>query len=272
MESTADTHGVLERLPANDPIDEVAAELAVNGWSVLPSGLEASAISALASSLEDIYAEQAKEMGGEGVLRQLKETDTARAALAYDPAFLKAATAAPLMSLCRRVLGSEFILLMQNGNMNRADREFYQTKWHRDLNYQHWLCTRTLAINALLCLDDFTETNGATFVLSGTHNVVQFPTPAFVKKFERQITAPAGSYLILNAMLFHRAGVNRSTSVRRAVNHVIGLPFLAQQIDLPSVLARRGVPPPQEPALAKYLGYRWSPAEDVTDWRSRRLT
>jgi ectoine hydroxylase-related dioxygenase (phytanoyl-CoA dioxygenase family) len=75
----------------------------------------------------------------------------------------------------------------------------------------------------------------------------------------------------MDAMMFHRAGINRSKKVRRAVNHVIGLPFLAQQIDIPSAMARRGQPVPADPAIRNYLGYRWSPAADAVQWRSRRL-
>jgi ectoine hydroxylase-related dioxygenase (phytanoyl-CoA dioxygenase family) len=190
--------------------------------------------------------------------------------LAYEPDFLEVATTAPLMEFTRRALGPEFVLMMQNGIINRPDRENYQAKWHRDLNYQHWTSSRTLAINALLCIDDFTSENGATYVLPGTQHVAEFPTERFTRKFEKQIEAPAGSYLILDAMLYHRAGINETANVRRAVNHVIGLPFMAQQIDLPSALAGKGIHPPENPVIKKYLGYRWSPASDVTDWRNRR--
>ena len=183
--------------------------------------------------------------------------------LAYAPEFLEVATAPPLMKLAARVLGDEFLLLMQNGIINRSERENHQAKWHRDLNYQHWTSSKALAVNALFCIDDFTLENGATFVLPGTHHVPEFPTAGFTRKFERQIQAPAGSFLILDAMLFHRAGANRANGVRRAVNHVIGRPFMAQQIDLPSALERAGIEPSGDPAVRRYLGYRWSPARDV---------
>ena len=44
--------------------------------------------------------------------------------------------------------------------------------------------------------------NGATFVLPGTHHVTAFPPDRFVQKFETQIEAPSGSYIVLDAMLF----------------------------------------------------------------------
>jgi hypothetical protein len=273
MQPLADheAYGVTERLNGGDPTDEAIAELRINGYTVMPSGLPAEFVGSLGVALELAYERQVEEIGGESVLHEMHDADIARCMLAYSPEFLGVATAPPLMKLAARMLGGEFLLLMQNGIINRPERENYQAKWHRDLNYQHWTSSRALAINALLCIDDFTLENGATFVLPATHQVPEFPTAAFARNFERQIQAPAGSFLILDAMLFHRAGANRTSRVRRAVNHVIARPFMAQQIDLPSVLERAGIEPPADPAVRKYLGYRWSPARDVTGWRARRI-
>ena len=81
--------------------------------------------------------------------------------------------------------------------------------------------------------------------------------------------APKGSILLFNSMAFHRAGLNRSQRIRRAVNHVvIGAPILNQQIDIPRML---GGEAPAEPWLAGYLGYRWNPAADVKNWRLEKL-
>ncbi|MFM0029604.1 phytanoyl-CoA dioxygenase family protein [Paraburkholderia madseniana] len=254
-----------------DALDEAAAELRINGYTVLEGGLSRDRIDALKAGLDRTYRRQAEELGGEAVLRRINDADVARCMLSYEEDFLEVATCAPLMALARRILGPEFVLMQQNGIINRPDHENNQAKWHRDLAYQHWTTSKVLAINALLCIDDFTVENGATFVLPGTHHVAEFPTNSFVSKFEKQLSVPAGSYLILDAMLFHRAGTNRSNSVRRAANHVIGLPFMAQQVDIPSAFASTRMQEPQDAAIRKYLGYRWSPAADANDWRRRKI-
>lgn len=268
---TFDAYGVNERLRQDDFIDELVAELLVNGCTVLPSGFPSEFVESLKESLDSVYEQQVSEIGSEVDLASINDADIVRCALSYDPDFLKVATAEPLLELCRRFLGPEFILLMQNGIINRADRENFQAKWHRDLNYQHWTSSKPLAINALFCVDDFTTVNGATFVLPGTHHVAEFPTNTFASKFETQLTVPAGSYLVLDAMVFHRAGINRSGAARRAINHVIGVPFMAQQVDIPSALARGGRTPPDDPQTRKFLNYLWSPAADAVSWRRRRL-
>ncbi|PMS37505.1 phytanoyl-CoA dioxygenase PhyH [Trinickia symbiotica] len=271
MSTVHSTHGVAMRLNEADLIDERLAELMVNGYTILDSGMPDAALVDLRARLDSVYSAQCVEMDGEDVLRSMHDTDVARCVVAYDAAFLQLATNNNLMQLARRLFGSDFILMQQNGILNRPDRDNYQAKWHRDLSYQHWVSTKPLAINALFCVDEFTNDNGATFVLPATHHVEAFPTNAFVSKFELQLTAPAGSYLILDAMLFHRAGINRSASVRRAVNHLIGLPFMAQQIDIPRAIASAQKIDVVDETTRKYLGYRWSPAADAVEWRRRRL-
>lgn len=264
-------YGVSERLPQTDAISEAVAELRVNGYTALSSGFTSDFIDSLKVGLDRTYKKQINEIGSELDLQSINDADIARCMLSYEPDYLKVATNDVLMKLASRFIGSEFVLMMQNGIINRPDRENYQAKWHRDLNYQHWTSSKPLAINALLCIDEFTFENGATFVLPGTQHVAQFPTDAFARKHEKQIAVSAGCFIILDAMVFHRAGINLSNKVRRAVNHVIGLPFMAQQVDLPSALARGGQLEPTDLHIRKYLGYRWSPAPTALDWRQRRL-
>jgi ectoine hydroxylase-related dioxygenase (phytanoyl-CoA dioxygenase family) len=79
--------------------------------------------------------------------------------------------------------------------------------------------------------------------------------------------AKAGSLLILDSMLFHRAGYNKSNRNRRGINHLIGRPFMAQQIDMPRLLNGRHR---DDEFLGAYLGYRWNPASNVSAWRKQR--
>lgn len=265
------THGVLERLKADDVYDELAAELRINGYTILQGGFSSGFLEGLKAGLARAYEAQVQEIGAEDRLHRMGDADVARCVLAYERDFIAVATAPSLLQLATRVLGSEFVLLQQNGIINRPARRSSLAQWHRDLSYQHWTSSKPLAINALLCLDDFTAENGATFVLPATHHVAAFPPDRFVRRFERQIEAPSGSYIVLNAMLFHRAGTNRSADVRRGVNHVIGLPFMTQQISIPSAVASQGGRIPDGDAIRKYLGYRWDPASSVADWRRRRM-
>ncbi|QNB10659.1 phytanoyl-CoA dioxygenase [Paraburkholderia bannensis] len=265
------THGVARRLAGEDVVDEAAAEMRVNGYTVIDSGLSAEFIERLKTGIDRIYSTQVSELGGEQALESISDTDIARCAMAYDTDFLTVATTPNLLKLATKLLGPEFVLMQQNGIINRPDRQNYQIKWHRDLSYQHWTSSKIIAFNALLCIDEFTHENGASFVLPATHHIEEFPTDQFVRKHEKQIAAPAGSFIVLDAMLYHRGGLNVSNNIRRAVNHVIGLPFLAQQVSFETAFESTGIAPPTDPSVRKYLGFRWSPATDAKNWRERRL-
>ena len=243
-------------------------EVAVRGFAVVPEMLTGAEVERLNGLMDEIYARQCAEVGGEPALASMNDADLARCPLAYDEAFLELATHPTLVGLAKAMLGENVVLLMQNGVINRPDRPQFQSNWHRDLNYQHWVCSRPLAMSALVCLEDFNPQTGGTVFLPGSHLVEPFPSAGVIARSEAAPEAAKGSMIVFNSMVFHRAGVNRSTRVRRAVNHVIGVPILAQQVDIPAML---GGPAPDDPWLAGYLGYRWNPTRDVAAWRRQRI-
>ena len=244
-------------------------EVAVRGFGVLPSLLADDKVDQLNVLMDEIYARQCAEVGGDAVLADMNDADIARCLLAYSDAYFELATHPTLMALARAVLGENFVLLMQNGVINRPGRQQFQARWHRDLNYQHWVCSRPIALSALVCLEDFNVETGGTAFLPGSHLIEHFPSEAIVAMSEVTPVLPRGSVIVFNSMVFHRAGINRSGRIRRAVNHVIGAPILAQQVDIAAML---GGEAPSDPWLAGYLGYRWNPARDVAAWRSQRMT
>jgi ectoine hydroxylase-related dioxygenase (phytanoyl-CoA dioxygenase family) len=261
------THGVIATA-AKDPPDLHSEELRIRGFTLVPSGLGPAELDELRGRLDSVYERQAAELGGEEALARCSEIDVARAPLLYDEAFVHVAANASLLAVAERMLGPNFVLMQQNGLLTRPAADNYQTRWHRDLAYQHWTSSEPLAINALLALDEFTIRSGATFVLPGSHSRPEFPSDDYVRSHGRALEAPAGTFLVMDAMAFHRAGRNVSDRPRRAVNHLIGRPFMAQQFDFAGSLGDRFA---GDERLARYLGYRWRPQPDVPTWRKQRM-
>jgi ectoine hydroxylase-related dioxygenase (phytanoyl-CoA dioxygenase family) len=258
------SYGIQEVRTVKDAIDAHVEEIEYLGYTVVDSGMTFDEISATRVSVDASYERQLAETS-EAPMRS--DADILRCPLAYDDVFLKVATIEPLMEICRRLLGAHFVLLQQNAIINRPTTKEFQSRWHRDLTYQHFVTSKKLALNALLCVDDFTIDNGGTVVLPGTHMFEAFPSSRFVKKHELAVSAKAGSVLILDAMLFHRSGFNVSGHNRRGVNHLIGRPLLVQQIDIPRLLEGRHS---NDAFLRRYLGYQWNPAATVATWRMAR--
>jgi hypothetical protein len=265
---SVDHYGVLQQHAIGDAIDLAAEELRIQGYTLIGSGLGEGALQDLRQRLDAVYATQVLEIGGESNLERIHEANITRCPLVYDDAFMDLAGNPTLLEVCRRVLGENFVLLMQNGVTLPPGEQNYQARWHRDLNYQHWVASQPLALNALFCLDPFSPETGGTAVLPGSHQAEAFPSDAYVLRHQLPVVAEPGTILVANAMLFHRAGQNTSCAPRRAVNHVIGRPFLAQQIALPGMLGGRGA---DDPFLARYLGYKWNARPSVAAWRQERL-
>jgi hypothetical protein len=256
-----------ERVKDDDPFVLKREELKRLGYTLLDGGMTEAALSSLRVAVEAVYREQADATGA-NLLNSSVDAGVARCLLAYDKRFFRLATNATLLRFCHSVFGESFLLLQQNGLINRPAREHYQVRWHRDLPFQHWVSTEPIAIAALFCLDDFNVATGGTWALLGSHLQPDFPSEAFVRAHETVMTARAGTFIVMDAMMFHRAGRNTSSGLRRGVNHLIGRPFLAQQIDIPRMLDRD---PPSDGFLSRYLGYHWAPAPTVEAWRAARL-
>ena len=261
-------YGVKEQEIARDELDARLQELDLSGYTVLESGFSGDQLNDLRERLERLLGEQEARYGGAEALRSIGEANTLRAPLLWDDAFLAVAIHPQLMELCRRALGEYFIINQQNGVRNPpAEAGHRQTSYHRDLPYQHFVSSRPLALNALLCLDAFTPENGSTRILPGSHKVEYFPDDRVVRALEVGVTVPPGSYLFLNSMLFHRAGVNTTDAPRRAVNTVFSLPIIKQQIALPPNLAGKVR---NDPSLTRLLGFDADPPRTVEEWFKSR--
>lgn len=262
-------YGVVEGTGgANADLAPLIEAIQVRGFVGVPGVLPGGEVDELNGLMDEIYARQCAEVGGEAMLQRINDADNARCLLAYSDAYMRLATHPVLSGLPRAMLGDNVVLLMQNGVINRPNRRQFQTNWHRDLNYQHWVCSRPLAISVLVCLEDFNVETGGTVFLPGSHLVERFPSAEIVAQSEATPDMPKGSMIFFNSMTFHRAGLNRSGRIRRAVNHVIGAPILAQQVDIPAML---GGEAPSDPWLSAYLGFRWKPPADVAAWRRQKI-
>ncbi len=262
------SYGVRERVGIDGPLDEKLEELATLGFCIVDSGLDAKALAGLADSFEETRRRYAADHGGLARLRSIDEHNTLRCPMAYDTAFLDLAMCAPVVDLVTGAIGQTPVLSQQNGIVNPPNGERYnQGAWHRDLPYLHLALSRPIALNALFCLDDFTLENGSTRILPGTHRRARFPSDAYVRRHAVQVTARAGQFIVLDAMLFHSGSVNTSPGERRAVNHLFTVPFIRQQIDLPGVL---GPDAPRNERERYILGYPFGTPGSIGDYLDSR--
>ena len=238
------------------------------GFTVIDSGLNAAELQDIRERIDGIYAFQLQEIGGLEQLMRIDDGNVARSLLGYDEYFIKLAAHPRIMAINKLLLGEYFILMSQNAIINDPGDAHYQLTWHRDLNYQHFTSSRPLAASALFCIDAFSPETGGTFVLPASHKDETFPSPEYIAKHETQVSAPAVAILLFDAMIYHRAGENRSPGLRRAVNHIYTLPLIKQQISFPKMLGDKFQ---NDPELRQFLGYETETADSVQHWRQFKL-
>lgn len=230
------SYGLLDRTPEGSPVDQAAEQVRHLGYALLDAGYAPAELRGISDAFESARKAYI-ETHGETRLRSLDEFYTVRSLLtqpAGKETFLALALNPNLMAVLKQLIQGKFILNQQNGIVNPPQEGYNQSAWHRDLPYQHFVSSRPLAINALFCVDDFTFDNGATFVLPASHKAEPFPSRSHVERNATQIEAKAGSFILLDCMMFHAGGFNKTKVARRAVNHVFNIPYFKQQINLPS--------------------------------------
>lgn len=228
------TYGVVQRDQWDSDLSDMAEQIRRLGYAILDSDYTPAEIQAISREFNNARTAYINTWGEER-LKQLNEFHTIRAMLTHGgPAFLSLATHPKLIALVKLLIAGKFMLNQQNGVINPPGEIYNQGAWHRDLPYQHFLSSTPLAINALFCVDDFTVENGSTFVLPTSHKSAAFPSRTYVERHALQLEAKAGHFIVMDCMLFHSGGANRSPMERRAVNHAYMIPYFKQQIDIPA--------------------------------------
>lgn len=259
-------YGYIEQTQVSDDVARYAEEIAVRGFTIIPNLFLSEELVKWRKKIDDVYYKQEVEFGRDSLIA-IQEVDTCRAPLLYDFEFIRLATHPAVLSVVKKLLGDWFILNLQNAIINRPNQAHHQSSWHRDLPYQNWVISRPLAINALLAIDEFSEVTGGTYVVPFTHKTEVLPSDGYIAANRVVATAPAGSAIVFDSMLFHRAGTNKSQIIRRGVNHIYTVPIMKQQYDFPRALGER---PEIDSTLAKLLGYTSQVPINDRVWREAR--
>lgn len=131
------------------------------------------------------------------------------------------------------VLGDQFKL--SSLNYRAAKPGMGQQKLHVD--WKDGVADGTYRVcNSIWLLDDFTNENGATRLIPGTHKSKHLPQDVIndleaSHPEEHIITAPAGTVFIFNSHVWHGGTRNKTKLLRRSVHSYFCTSDQAQQID-----------------------------------------
>ena len=137
-----------------------------------------------------------------------------------DPVFEKCITEPRLLAAIRHVLGPRFRLSSLNARaaLPGEGLQGLHADWGEGVAAgEYRVC------NSIWLLTDFTDENGATRVVPGSHRSGQLPReamedPTVDHPGQVQLLGPAGTVVVFNSHLWHGGTLNRSDS-RRAALH-----------------------------------------------------
>lgn len=259
-------YGISTQTQINNEVSQYVEEVSLRGYTVIPNIFSSLELDQWRERIDIQYSLQEKEFGRE-FLTKIQEADICRAPIIYDFTFIQLAAHPYLLSVVERLLGNYFILNLQNAIINRPNQIHHQYSWHRDLPYQNFVISRPISINVLFAIDEFSETTGGTHFLPFSHRSEDIPSDKYIDANCIAATVPAGSAIVFDSMLLHRAGVNKSQIIRRSVNHMYTIPIIKQQYDLPRGLGER---PELDPAVTRLLGYTSQVPINAEEWRKAR--
>jgi ectoine hydroxylase-related dioxygenase (phytanoyl-CoA dioxygenase family) len=202
------------------------------GWiivrSLLPQSLLERINRELAQAIVNCSAMRAKfgvEESNEGIAHHV---------LGIGGVFLEFLDALPLQEELEESLGGKIIVNSFGGFTHKPQGSTYAGAIHRDVR-GHFGET-VMMLNMLVMLDEFVVDNGATYLLSGSHLLVDKPDQKVFFATADRAVGPAGSVLVFNSQLWHASGQNVSQAERRALTLTFTRPFYKQQMDYPRLV------------------------------------
>jgi ectoine hydroxylase-related dioxygenase (phytanoyl-CoA dioxygenase family) len=234
-------------LRSRGALEAATADLAQFGYCILERALSADAVAALKARVDEQASGEVAagcgfvEAGINQRLWMLPNKGRIFRDLVLDPLVER---------LMGELLGPRFLLSSLTANIARpGGAPMYL---HTDQGYVDFWTDKPLVANVLFMLDDFSEANGATRVVPGSH-LVREPR-RWAPEETVPAEGPAGSVMVFDGRLTHGTGANRTASdqrravlayhcrpfVRQQENFFLGLDPAIRRSERPAFLARLG--------------------------------
>lgn len=222
------------RTLSSEELEEHLTRLDEQGFTVVEGAIPSALIDELSDALAQVQAEH--DIGYRETAFEGTRTMRIYNLLAYHRAFEKIPVAPLVLSIAERVLDPELQLSSLSAicpGPGQQPQPLHGDSQLIPLPRPHV----PIALNAMWALTDFTEANGATRIVPGSHRFEQ--NPEYGSSYEAVCAEmPRGSILFWNSALWHGGGENRTDQrrdgiacyycagwVRQQENQQLGIPL-----------------------------------------------
>ncbi len=137
------------------------------------------------------------------------------------------------------LLGETWTLYTFTSTMVYPDIDQYTCKVHNDMARQS--NGYLLGALATIALDDFTEENGTTWFLPGSHRRADEPTEDEFFADAVRVERPSGSAAFFDPRIWHAGGRNSSGRARHGCTLYACRSFMRQRLDYPRLVEKAGI-------------------------------
>lgn len=206
-------------------VEPAKEQLHENGFAVIPDVLSADEVAALRSRLVALADEEREAAAALGAPMP-NEAQFVRTLIAKAQEFRDLAVHPTALALARHLLGPD--ILLWEAFANRVPPGGPAGGAHIDQGPMPNDITWPVVCAFLYMLDDFTEENGATFVVPGSHRRHRDElTPETFAAGRVTATGKAGSVIVMDGRVWHSIGKNRTSDVwRHGVLMFYSAPYL----------------------------------------------
>jgi ectoine hydroxylase-related dioxygenase (phytanoyl-CoA dioxygenase family) len=195
-------------------------------------------------------------------IKLIGEENTCRAPFISDSDFVKIFYNDFNMKIIKDILGDYAILNLQNGVIVKPSKVHHQSFYHRDIIHQDFTSSKPISINLYYCLTNYHTDNGGLNFIPRSHKANAIPR----KPINITPEVKAGSVILFDSMIYHKAGINNTKEDRVGINNMFSLPFIKQQIRYPHVVQRSN-----DASLNRLLGFESIEHLGVNEFRNYRL-
>lgn len=205
-----------ERAAASTAIDD----LALHGFCVIPNALGSDLLARARREVDRLNSETPPSASTFGGFRTRRAFNLLGRSRSFDPLASHPAVVATVEAHL-----ADQIQLSETSTVTLGPGEAAQVLHHDDGCYPLARPHPPLMVSAMWAIDDFTEENGATRVVPGSHlwTDVDPESPTI------PLEMPAGSVGLWDGRLVHGGGANQSTEPRRGVAVLYARAWLRQQ-------------------------------------------
>ncbi|MEZ4863613.1 MAG: phytanoyl-CoA dioxygenase family protein [Caldilineaceae bacterium] len=221
-----------QEIPAVD-LEAIAAAVDEQGYAIIPNVIPPEQADAACAILEELLTAEATDAS-----RAAKTQRVGRIAV-KDPLFLELMTHPLIVAFWRHYLGEDAIC--STWSANTAYPGFDRLGWHAD--YPYWSITPPwptgrIAGQTIWLLDDFSDENGGTGVLPGSHRLLRPPDRNWGWLDDAVIlTGGRGSVMVMHGACWHTARPNHTDKARSALLGMYMRPCFITQEDMRGQLA-----------------------------------